>query len=87
MKKLGFCLVFWLFITIGWAQEKVHGGKLPKEEEALLTSDQKLVRETDRKSKGGKKKISTKKKVKIQQKQSRRAERVKAPKQPKRKKK
>jgi hypothetical protein len=73
MKKVGLCVLFWLAITIGWAQ----GRKLTKEEEAQLTSDQKLVRETDRKSKRGKKKISTRKKVKIQVKQARRAGKVK----------
>ena len=77
MRKLFFYVVFWLMASVAFAQQKVHSGKLSKDEEANLTSDQKLVRETDRKTKNGKKRISTKKKVKIQQKQARRAKKIK----------
>jgi hypothetical protein len=77
MKKIIFSIVFGLIVSVACGQQKVNGGKLSKEEEAQLTSEQKLVRATDKKSKQGKKKISTKKKVKIQEKQARRARRVK----------
>ena len=66
MKKVFLCVVFWLVLSAGFAQQKMQSGKLTKDEEANLTSDQKLVRETDRKTHNGKKRISTKKKVKIQ---------------------
>jgi hypothetical protein len=54
--------------------------KLTKEESASLTSEQRIVRESDRKSKHGKKNLSLKKKVKISQKQDRRVRSIKDPK-------
>lgn len=79
MRKLLLYVAFWLMATAAYSQQKLHGGKLTGDDEANMTSDQKLVRETSRKSKNGKKKVSTKKKVKIQQKQARRARKIKTP--------
>jgi hypothetical protein len=55
--------------------------KLSKSESANLTPEQRLVHETDRKTKSGKKnkKLSTKQKAKIQKKQARSARRTKQP--------
>jgi hypothetical protein len=85
MKKTLFVFVLSLFTTLVLAQEKVHAKKLTREEEAQLTAEQRLAHETERKSKGGKRKVSTKEKARIQKRQVKRAERVKPPRQPKRK--
>jgi len=67
------CLLF--ICSLAQAQSKTK--KLSKEEAADKTPDQRLVHETNRKSKQGKKDISTKKKVKMEQKQDRRARKTK----------
>ena len=55
-------------------------GKLNKEDSKRMTQDQRVLYESDRKSKGGKKKMSMKKKVRIDKKQARKAKRMKQPK-------
>ncbi|HEU5292792.1 MAG TPA: hypothetical protein VFU05_19220 [Cyclobacteriaceae bacterium] len=55
-------------------------GKLNKEDSKRMTQDQRVLYESDRKSKGGKKKMSMKKKVRIDKKQARKAKRMKNPK-------
>lgn len=56
------------------------GPKLTKEDSKKMTQDQRVLYESDRKSKGGKKKMSMKKKVKIDKKAARKAKRMKQPK-------
>jgi hypothetical protein len=83
MKKT-FLLLFCLTLSCGLAfsqnkDKKLESKKLSKDEAANLTPEQRLAHENDRKSKGGKKKLSTKQKAKIQRKQSRAARSTKAP--------
>ena len=59
--------------------------KLSKDEMTRMTNEQRLVHETNRKSKNGKKEMSNRKKVKVQKKTNRRSEKIKQPKQKKRK--
>ena len=60
--------------TFGQSRDKkIKSKKLSKSESATLTPEQKLVHETDRKTKAGKKKMSTKQKARIQKKQARAA--------------
>lgn len=81
---------YWLIVfcllgvgsTQALAQKKGH--KLTKEEMAPLTQEQRMVHEEQRKS-GKDNRISTKRKMKIQKKQARKSERIRQPKQPKRK--
>ena len=62
-------------LTFGQSRDKkIKSKKLSKSEAANLTPEQKLVHESDRKTKEGKKKLSTKQKSKIQKKQARAAE-------------
>ena len=79
MKKLLVLILFTALSLPGVAQ------KLSKEDSKKMTQDQRVLYESDRKSKGGKKKMSMKKKVKVDKKQARKAKRMKQPKQPKRK--
>jgi len=62
--------------------KEIKTKKLTKDESASLTPEQRLVHETNRKTKSGKndKKLSTKKKAKIQKKQARAAYHTKPPK-------
>jgi hypothetical protein len=53
--------------------------KLSKDEAANLTQEQRIAHEQDRKSKGYRKKLSTKQKTKIQRKQARAAKHMKVP--------
>ncbi len=56
-----------------------HAQKTPrvtKSQTKQLTPEQRMVRETNRKSKGGKKKISMKKRVKIDKKEDKRARKI-----------
>jgi hypothetical protein len=77
MKKvLGLCLFIALSLP-GFAQTS---SKLSKEESAKMTHDQRVIHESDRKSKHGKKKLSTKKKMRIDKRQTRKAKRMKQPK-------
>jgi hypothetical protein len=76
--KTIYTILFLLLISFaGFAQK---GKKLSKKESANLTQEQRMVRNADRKSKGGKKDLSMKKRVKIDQKQDKRARSVKGPK-------
>lgn len=77
MKKiLAICLFSALSIPV-LAQKNA---KLPNEESKKMTQDQRVLYESDRKSKGGKKKMSMKKKVRIDKKQARKAKRMNQPK-------
>ncbi|MFZ2906064.1 MAG: hypothetical protein WAZ98_07680 [Cyclobacteriaceae bacterium] len=78
MKKVLGIAFLVLLISPAWAQSTVDAS-------SKTTHDQAVVREMDRKSKSGKKDLSLKKKVKIDKKESRKRERKKQPKQPKRK--
>ena len=77
MKKV---LAICLFIALSIPVLAQKSAKLPKEESKKMTQDQRVLYESDRKSKGGKKKMSMKKKVRIDKKQSRKAKRMKQPK-------
>ena len=80
MKYLVFILFCWLGAAApALAQKKAKAHKLSKDEMARMTPEQRLVHETQRK--GGKdKRVSSKRKARIQKKQSRKASRIKAPK-------
>jgi hypothetical protein len=67
-------------LTFGQSRDKkIKSKKLSKSEAANLTPEQKLVHESDRKTKGGKKKLSTKQKSRIQKKQARAAKHTRQP--------
>lgn len=78
MKKL---LAFWILLTTclvpAFSQKSK---KLTKEESAKLTQEQRILHETDRKSKRGKKDVSMKKKIRIDKRQARKSKRIKEPK-------
>lgn len=78
MKKLLSLLIFLLLTGVAYGQK---AKKLTKVESANLTQEQRNVRETTRKSKGGKKDLSMKKRVKIDKKQDKKARNIKSPKQ------
>ena len=82
---LAICLV--LICSVGFAQSKKKptSKKLTSAESATLTPEQRLVHETNRKSKKGKNDMAVKKKIRIAQKQDRKSRKAKAPKSPKRK--
>ncbi len=70
-------IVSTFFISYGQGSRK-----LTKSESANMTQEQRMVRESDRKSKSGKKKkkMSMKKRVKIDKKQDKKARSIKGPK-------
>ena len=83
MKKT-FLLLFCLMLTCGLAfsqskDKRLKSKKLSKDEKASMTQEQVLAHENDRLTKGGKKKISTKQKAKVQRKQARAAKHTKGP--------
>lgn len=79
MKKYLVLIVLLAFSFISYGQGRSK--KLSADEAAQKTSDQRLVYETQRKSKGKKsKKVSVKKKVKIEQKQDKKMRKHKEPK-------
>jgi|GEM_PF-2218910 len=84
MKKsflLLFCLLF--SCTLAFSQngdKKIKPHKLSKDEAAAMTPEQRMSYENNRKTNGGKKKMSTKQKVKTQKKQARSAEHTRPPK-------
>ena len=82
MKQTILILVFLLAGGVAFSQSK--GKKLTKEEMSRMTPEQRLVHETNRKDKGHG--VSTKKKVKLQKKQSRKSEHIHQPKRKKPKK-
>ncbi|MBI3483114.1 MAG: hypothetical protein HY015_09115 [Bacteroidetes bacterium] len=68
---------------LAFSQDKdkeLKAKKLTKEEAANLTTEQRLAHENARKTKGGKKKMSTKQKVRVEKSQARSAKHTKAPK-------
>lgn len=76
IKKIIGCVALILMTFLAHGQSKAK--KLSKEEAAGKTQEQRIVHESNRKSKNGKKNLSTKKKVQIAQKQDRRARKTKA---------
>jgi hypothetical protein len=76
MKKAILVFVLLAISTFTFAQRKTK--KLSTEESSKMTQDQRYVHETHRKSKGGKKDLSIKKKVRAEEKQDRKARKMKA---------
>ncbi len=78
MKKFVILLSFLMALSaVSFAQKKSK--KLSADESAKMTADQRYVYETTRKSKGGKKKdTSLKKKIKTEEKQDRKARKIKS---------
>jgi hypothetical protein len=66
-----------VLISIG---VRAQTGPLPKEESARMTQDQRVVYETDRKTKHGKKDISLKKRVKVAKKTDKKSRKIQQPK-------
>jgi len=84
MIKRPFLVICLLLATIAVSfgqsrDKKIKSKKLSKSESANLTPEQRLVHESNRKSKGGKKKMSTKQKARIQKKQARAARNTRQP--------
>jgi hypothetical protein len=74
------CLL--LACTLAFSQsrdKKMKTKKLSKSEAATMTQEQRLAHENDRRTKGGKKKMSTKQKAKTQRKQDRAARNTRVP--------
>jgi len=83
MKK-ALLVLFCLSVACGLSfsqsrDKKMKTKKLSKREAATMTQEQRLAHENDRVTKGGKKKMSTKKKAKTQRKQDRAARNTKVP--------
>ena len=74
MKKATAVIILVLFTAV-LAHGQKKAGKLPKEEMSKMTPDQRFVMESNRKSKKDGR-LSTKKKSRIQKKQSRKSERI-----------
>ncbi|MBL7857888.1 MAG: hypothetical protein JNM57_09375 [Cyclobacteriaceae bacterium] len=80
-----FKIVIILFLSLAFNTTFAQKNrKLTKDEMTKMTPEQRLVHESNRKSKNGKKDLSNKKKVKIQKKTSRKSEKIKPPKRQKR---
>jgi hypothetical protein len=75
MKKAILLFVLLAISTFSFAQRKSK--KLTAEESAKMTSDQRYVHESTRKSKSGKKDLSLKKKIRTEEKQDRKARKMK----------
>jgi len=75
MKKAIVLFVLLAISTVTFAQKKSK--KLTADESAKMTPDQRYVHESTRKSKGGKKDISIKKKIRTEEKQDRKARKIK----------
>jgi len=75
MKKLFFLISFLMLGILSWGQRASS-----KNDNANLTQEQRLTKETDRKTKGGKKSMSMQKKIRTAKKQDKKAERIKPPK-------
>jgi len=80
MKKAILLFVLLAISTFTFAQRKTK--KLTTDESAKMTSDQRYVHETQRKSKSGKKDLSMKKKVRAEEKQDRKARKIKGNRRP-----
>lgn len=81
MKKAILLFVLLAISTLTFAQKKSK--KLSAEESSKMTSDQRYVHETTRKSKSGKKDLSLKKKIRAEEKQDRKARKMKGNRRPK----
>ena len=81
MKKAILLFVLLAASTITFAQKKTK--KLSVDESSKMTADQRYVHESTRKSKSGKKDLSLKKKIRTEEKQDRKARKMKANKRPK----
>jgi hypothetical protein len=81
MKKTILLFVLLAISTITFAQKKSK--KLTQEESSKMTADQRYVHETTRKSKSGKKDLSLKKKIRTEEKQDRKARKMKGNRRPK----
>lgn len=77
MKKATLLFVLLAVSTITFAQKRPK--RATQDESAKMTPDQRYVRETTRQSKNGKKDISVKKRIKTQDKQDRKARKMKTP--------
>ena len=75
MKKAILLFVLLAISTFTFAQRKTK--KLTVDESSKMTSDQRYVHETHRKSKSGKKDLSLKKKIRAEEKQDRKARKIK----------
>ncbi|HZY78563.1 MAG TPA: hypothetical protein VFE50_03505 [Cyclobacteriaceae bacterium] len=75
MKKAILLFVLLAISTFTFAQKKSK--KLTTEESSKMTSDQRYVHESTRKSKSGKKDLSLKKKIRTEEKQDRKARKIK----------
>jgi hypothetical protein len=81
MKKTILLFVLLAVSTITFAQKKSK--KLTQDESSKMTADQRYVHETTRKSKSGKKDLSLKKKIRTEEKQDRKARKMKGNRRPK----
>jgi hypothetical protein len=74
-----FCLFLACTVSFAQSNKRIKSKKLSKSDAASMTPEQRLVHETNRKSKNGKKKVSAKQKMRIQKRQSRKAKHMSAP--------
>lgn len=81
MKKAILLFVLLAISTLTFAQKKSK--KLSDDESSKMTADQRYVHETHRKSKSGKKDLSIKKKIRVEEKQDRKARKIKGNRRPK----
>lgn len=85
----GFIIILFVFVSsvsaFAQKQKKIKSKRLNKIEAADMTREQKLVHESERKSRKNKP-VSMQKKIKLEKKQIRSAKRTKAPKSKRRKK-
>ena len=81
MKK-ALLLVVMLAVSILTHAQGQRSRKLSPEDASKKTMDQRFVYESERKSKGKKKNLSVKKKVRIEEKQHKKSRKIKAPKRP-----
>lgn len=75
MKKLGILLVLLAFSFVSYGQKKTK--KLSRDQSANMTADQRYVHESQRKSNKKKKDLSMKKRVRVEEKQDRKARKIK----------
>jgi len=73
-----FCLFLACTVSFAQSNKRIKSKKLSKDDAATMTPEQRLVHETNRKSKGGKKNVSAKKKIRIQRRQNRAAKHMKS---------
>ena len=80
MKKAILLFVLLAISTFTFAQKRK---KLSTDESSKMTADQRYVHESQRKSKNGKKDLSLKKKIRTEEKQDRKARKMKGNRRPK----